>query len=73
MSAKLAFDAATDLAINLNGWGPAIDTKNAASLIPFQSFNKSDRLGMVADWTGDTYSDKRALSMFPFHSLEFLF
>ncbi|KAH7640001.1 hypothetical protein HUG17_4034 [Dermatophagoides farinae] len=27
----------------------------------YQSFNKNDRLGMVADWTGDTYSDNRLL------------
>ena len=60
MTQKLNLDVGA-LAVNLNGWGPAIDSKNAANLIPFQSFNKSDRLGMVADWTGDTYSDKRAL------------
>ncbi|XP_017477943.1 PREDICTED: eukaryotic translation initiation factor 3 subunit D-like [Rhagoletis zephyria] len=32
--------------------------------MPFVSFNKSDRLGMIADWTGDTYSDKRMLNKY---------
>ncbi|UXI14825.1 autophagy-related protein 2-like B [Sarcoptes scabiei] len=51
-----------DLPCNSNGWGP-VDNLKLFNGMPYQSFNKNDRLGMVADWTGDTYADNRLLSM----------
>ena len=27
--------------------------------MPYQPFSKADRIGKVADWTGNTYQDRR--------------
>lgn len=52
-----------ELPVNEHGWGP-VDNLKLFNGMSYQSFNKNDRLGMVADWTGDTYSDNRLLSKF---------
>lgn len=41
---------------NPDGWGPfaVYDTD-----IPYQPFSKADPLGKVADWTGNSYQDRR--------------
>lgn len=62
---------------NPNGWGPSGLPKNFQNL-PFQFFNKSDRIGRVADWTGQTYRDDRRFgskifSIFGYCSIEFCF
>lgn len=49
-----------ELPVNGHGWGP-VDNLKLFNGMSYQSFNKNDRLGMVADWTGDTYSDNRLL------------
>nr|XP_027201269.1 eukaryotic translation initiation factor 3 subunit D-like isoform X2 [Dermatophagoides pteronyssinus] len=49
-----------ELPVNEHGWGP-VDNLKLFNGMSYQSFNKNDRLGMVADWTGDTYSDNRLL------------
>lgn len=54
-----------ELPVNGHGWGP-VDNLKLFNGMSYQSFNKNDRLGMVADWTGDTYSDNRLLSKFFF-------
>ena len=37
-----------ELSVNLNGWGPSMDGSKLVNGMPFTSFNKADRLGMVS-------------------------
>lgn len=37
---------------NNSGWGPSTPQQIVDSGIPFQQFNKADRIGRVADWIG---------------------
>ncbi|CAD6198944.1 unnamed protein product [Caenorhabditis auriculariae] len=37
---------------NKNGWGPVSTGASTDSVVPFQQFNKADRIGRVADWIG---------------------
>ncbi|GFS41868.1 eukaryotic translation initiation factor 3 subunit D [Nephila pilipes] len=43
---------------NPNGWGPCTLPDQFKDM-PYQQFSKNDRLGKVADWTGNTYQDRR--------------
>ncbi|KAI1293573.1 Eukaryotic translation initiation factor 3 subunit D [Halotydeus destructor] len=43
---------------NPDGWGPSSIPEQFKDM-PYQPFSKGDRIGKVADWTGQTYSDKR--------------
>ncbi|GIX70365.1 eukaryotic translation initiation factor 3 subunit D [Caerostris extrusa] len=43
---------------NPNGWGPC-SLPDQFKDMPYQQFSKNDRLGKVADWTGNTYQDRR--------------
>ncbi|KAG8185252.1 hypothetical protein JTE90_023868 [Oedothorax gibbosus] len=43
---------------NPNGWGPCTLPDRFKDM-PYQQFSKNDRLGKVADWTGNTYQDRR--------------
>jgi translation initiation factor 3 subunit D len=35
--------------------------------MPYQPFNKSDKLGKVADWTGLTYTDRKLAHKYSSH------
>ena len=48
---------------NPNGWGPS-STTDKFSDIPYQPFSKGDRLGKVADWGGNLYSDRKTLNKY---------
>lgn len=39
------------LADNTSGWGPLANSSSDEP-VPFQQFNKADRIGRVADWIG---------------------
>eukprot|EP00096_Caligus_rogercresseyi_P010583 TRINITY_DN390_c0_g1_i2.p1 TRINITY_DN390_c0_g1~~TRINITY_DN390_c0_g1_i2.p1 ORF type:complete len:576 (-),score=220.15 TRINITY_DN390_c0_g1_i2:278-2005(-) len=43
---------------NPMGWGPSSIPPQFKDM-PYQPFSKSDRLGKISDWTGNTYSDRR--------------
>jgi len=43
---------------NPTGWGPNTIPSQYKDM-PYQPFSKADRIGKVADWTGNTYSDRR--------------
>jgi len=43
---------------NPTGWGPNTIPAQFKDM-PYQPFSKSDRLGKVSDWTGNTYQDRR--------------
>ncbi|GBM77848.1 Eukaryotic translation initiation factor 3 subunit D [Araneus ventricosus] len=43
---------------NPTGWGPCSLPEQFQDM-PYQQFSKNDRLGKVADWTGNTYQDRR--------------
>lgn len=53
----LKFDA-PEIQDNPTGWGPSNIPEQFRDM-PYQPFNKSDRIGKVADWSGQTYSDKK--------------
>ncbi|CAP27081.1 Protein CBR-EIF-3.D [Caenorhabditis briggsae] len=40
------------LADNTSGWGPLTTSSSSVEPVPFQQFNKADRIGRVADWIG---------------------
>lgn len=43
---------------NRSGWGP-IGTLDKFQNLPYQQFNKADKIGKVADWIGITqYNDR---------------
>ncbi|CAG0891211.1 unnamed protein product, partial [Cyprideis torosa] len=45
---------------NPNGWGPpATEVPVKFKDLPYQPFSKSDRLGKISDWTGQTYGQDR--------------
>ncbi|XP_053210988.1 eukaryotic translation initiation factor 3 subunit D-like [Panonychus citri] len=48
---------------NPRGWGPC-SIAEAYKDMPYQPFSKSDRLGKIADWTNQTYADKRMASKY---------
>jgi len=48
---------------NPTGWGPNTVPSQYKDM-PYQPFSKSDRLGKVADWTGNTYSDRRYMNKY---------
>ena len=39
-----------NLVTNVGGWGPSLDCPRLVNGMPFVSFNKSDRLGMVSEF-----------------------
>ncbi|KAK6732456.1 hypothetical protein RB195_016689 [Necator americanus] len=41
-----------EIAANPNGWGPLGSPPALDTSIPFQQYNKADRIGRVADWIG---------------------
>lgn len=43
---------------NPDGWGPRGIPEQFKSM-PFQPFNKADKIGKVADWTGTIYNERR--------------
>lgn len=48
---------------NPEGWGPCFIPEKFADM-PYQPFSKTDRIGRVADWTGNTYQDRRAVNKY---------
>lgn len=48
---------------NADGWGPCAIPERFADM-PYQPFSKTDRIGKVADWTGNTYQDRRATNKY---------
>lgn len=51
---------------NENGWGPCSIPEQFQNM-PYQPFNKSDKLGKVADWTGLTYMDRKLANKYSSH------
>lgn len=50
---------APDIQDNPDGWGP-VGVLEQFKKLPFQPFNKADKIGKVADWTGSlAYQDRR--------------
>ncbi|VDN60024.1 unnamed protein product [Dracunculus medinensis] len=47
-----------EIAENRNGWGPVTGLEKFQSL-PYQQFNKADKIGKVADWMGITQFNDR--------------
>lgn len=39
-------------------WGPATPSDNMLDGVPYAPFSKGDKLGRMADWTGDGKSDR---------------
>ncbi|XP_054168042.1 eukaryotic translation initiation factor 3 subunit D-like [Oppia nitens] len=58
MSVPLLHFIAPEIQENPLGWGPNTVPEQYKDM-PYQPFSKSDRIGKVADWTGQTYADKR--------------
>ncbi|XP_015781496.1 eukaryotic translation initiation factor 3 subunit D [Tetranychus urticae] len=54
---------APEIQDNPKGWGPS-SIAEAYKDMPYQPFSKSDRLGKIADWTNQTYADKRMASKY---------
>ncbi|XP_040567877.1 eukaryotic translation initiation factor 3 subunit D isoform X1 [Lepeophtheirus salmonis] len=48
---------------NPTGWGPSSIPPQFKDM-PYQPFSKSDRLGKISDWTGNTYSDRRHVNKY---------
>jgi len=48
---------------NPSGWGPNTIPAQFKDM-PYQPFSKSDRLGKVSDWTGNTYQDRRHMAKY---------
>jgi len=48
---------------NPAGWGPNSIPPQFKDM-PYQPFSKSDRLGKIADWTGNTYQDRRYMNKY---------
>lgn len=61
MSAPMHHFIPPEIQENANGWGPNSVPEQFKDM-PYQPFSKSDRIGKVADWTGQTYQDKRLAS-----------
>ena len=51
---------------NSDGWGPCSVPEQFKNM-PYQPFNKSDKLGKVADWTGSTYNDRKLAHKYSSH------
>lgn len=47
-----------DIQDNCLGWGPCVVPEQYKDM-PYQPFSKSDKIGQVADWSRQTYPDKR--------------
>ncbi|KAG9509454.1 Eukaryotic translation initiation factor 3 subunit D, partial [Fragariocoptes setiger] len=47
-------------------WGPT-NLPEKFKDMPYQPFSKSDRIGRIADWTGQTYSDVRLAKKYTTH------
>jgi translation initiation factor 3 subunit D len=39
-------------------WGPAASADNMLGGVPYAPFSKGDKLGRMADWTGDSKGDR---------------
>lgn len=52
-----------DIFENPDGWGPSSIPEKFVDM-PYQAFSKTDRIGKVADWTGNTYPDRRAVNKY---------
>jgi len=48
---------------NKDGWGPNTIPAQFKDM-PYQPYSKSDRLGKVSDWTGNTYTDRRHMNKY---------
>ena len=48
---------------NPSGWGPNSIPPQFKDM-PYQPFSKSDRLGKISDWTGNTYQDRRYMNKY---------
>ena len=48
---------------NPTGWGPNSIPAQFKDM-PYQPFSKSDRLGKISDWTGNTYQDRRYMNKY---------
>ncbi len=59
-----AFFIAPQIQDNPDGWGPVVGIHpEQFRNLPFQPFNKADKIGKVADWTGSlAYQDRRMQS-----------
>ncbi|PAA59777.1 hypothetical protein BOX15_Mlig010075g2, partial [Macrostomum lignano] len=51
---------------NPNGWGPYTLPERYRDM-PYQPFSKDQRIGKVADWTGNIYQDKRYQNRYMSH------
>ena len=51
---------------NPDAWGPCAVPDQFKNM-PYQPFNKSDKLGKVADWTGSTYNDRKLAHKYQSH------
>eukprot|EP00117_Sycon_ciliatum_P016396 scpid89352/ scgid15843/ Eukaryotic translation initiation factor 3 subunit D; Eukaryotic translation initiation factor 3 subunit 7 len=47
---------------NEKGWGPC--EKPIGFRVPYQQYSKSDKLGKVSDWTGNTYQERRYMNRY---------
>lgn len=46
------------LQCNEDGWGPC-ELSDTFRDMPYQPFSKSDRMGKISDWTGNSLNDKK--------------
>ncbi len=54
-----------DILENASGWGP-VGSLDKFRNLPYQQFNKADKIGKVADWIGlDRYADRYRRACFP--------
>ncbi|TRY68259.1 hypothetical protein TCAL_03825 [Tigriopus californicus] len=60
MTAPFAFP---DITENPDGWGPCSIPAQYKDM-PYQPFSKSDRLGKISDWTGNTYQNMRQMNKY---------
>lgn len=58
--------SALEIQENPFGWGPC-SVPDQFQNMPYQPFNKSDKLGKVADWTGSTYQDRKLAHKYSSH------
>jgi len=58
--------SALEIQENDHGWGPCSVPEQFQNM-PYQPFNKSDKLGKVADWTGLTYTDRKLANKYLSH------
>lgn len=54
------------LSIDPQAWGPTRAPEKFKDM-PYQPFSKSDKVGRIADWTGQTYSDIRLAKKYQPH------